>query len=138
MTMTNLIRPFRGPLTASPLEPVFRFVPVSIYMTAIFFMSSIPGDRITFQFDDRVAHFVEYFVLGLLLSFAVAGIRGGTGRVASIAILAFVAAFALADEFHQSLVPDRDASAKDWLFDVLGATAALLAVRYLGGTREAR
>lgn len=138
MPMIDLFRPFRGPLTASPLEPVLRFVPAAIYMTAIFFVSSIPGEKITVQFDDRVAHFIEYFVLGLVLSFAAASVRGGTGRVASIAILAFVAAFALTDEFHQSLVPDRDASAKDWMFDMLGATAALLVVRRFGGTREAQ
>lgn len=138
MTMTDLFRPFRGPVTASPLEPVLRFVPAAMYMTAIFFVSSIPGEKITFQFDDRVAHFLEYFVLGLALSFAAAGVRGGTGRVASVSILLFVACFALADEFHQSLVPRRDASAKDWMFDMFGATAALLVVRYLGGTREAR
>lgn len=136
--MTDLFRLFRGPLTASPLEPVLRFVPAAIHMTAIFLVSSIPGEKITFQFDDRVAHFVEYFVLGLLLAFAVAGVRGGTGPVAAIAVLAFVAAFALADEFHQSLVPHRDASAKDWLFDMLGATAAILAVRRSVGAREAQ
>lgn len=138
MPMIDLFRPFRGPLTASPLEPILRFVPAAIYMAAIFFVSSIPGEKITVQFDDRVAHFIEYFVLGLLLSFATAGVRGGTGRVATIAILAFVGAFAGADEFHQSLVPDRDASAKDWLFDMFGAAVALLAVRRSARTSEAQ
>lgn len=136
--MRDLFRPFREPLTASPAEPLLRFVPAGAWLAAIFFVSSIPGEKITFQFDDRVAHFLEYFILGVLLAFAGAGLRAGTGRAASISILVFVALFAIADEYHQSLVPRRDASAKDWIFDMLGASAALLVVRKLGAAKEER
>ncbi|MCM2317371.1 MAG: VanZ family protein [Thermoanaerobaculia bacterium] len=135
--MTDLLRPFRGPLTASPVEPVARFVPATVYAAAIVFASSIPGEQIAFQLDDRVAHFVEYFVLGLLLSFAAAGVRGGTGRLASVAILAFVAVFALADEYHQSFVPQRDPSIRDWVFDMLGTSAAVFGARRLAAPKEA-
>lgn len=135
--MTDLLRAFRGPFTASPLEPIARFIPATVYAAAIVFASSIPGKEITLQFDDRIAHFVEYFVFGLLLSFAVAGVRGGTGRFAPLSILAFVAVFALADEYHQSFVPQRDASIKDWVFDMLGTAAAVIGSRRLAAPEEA-
>lgn len=136
--MTDLLRPFRGPLTASPVEPIARFVPAAVYACAIVFASSIPGEQIAFKVDDRIAHFVEYFILGLLLSFAAAGVRGGTGLLAPFAILVFVAVFALADEYHQSFVPQRDASPKDWVFDMLGASSAVFAARRLAPPKEAR
>lgn len=135
--MTDLLRPFRGPLTPSPVEPIARFVPAAVYAAAIVFASSISGEQITFRVDDRIAHFVEYFMLGLLLSFGAAGVRGGTGRFAPVAILAFVAVFALADEYHQSFVPQRDASMKDWVFDMLGASAAVFGARRLAAPKEA-
>ena len=120
------------------MEPIARFVPAAVYACAIVFASSIPGEEITFQVDDRIAHFVEYFILGLLLLFAAAGVRGGTGRLAPAAILAFVAVFALADEYHQSFVPQRDASLKDCVFDMIGASAAVFGARRLAAPREAQ
>jgi hypothetical protein len=136
--MNTLVRAFRGPLTTSPVEPVFRAVPALLYMCAIFFASSVPGDEISFSLDDRVAHFLEYFVLGALLVFFAVSLRNGGGRGAAIALLAFVAIHAVADEFHQSMVPNRDPSAKDWLFDMAGATTAVLALRSFARVKEAR
>jgi hypothetical protein len=138
ITMHRILRAFRGPVTASAAEPVLRFVPAVLYMLLVFAVSSIPGEKITFQFDDRVAHFLEYFVLGGLLVFASAGLRGGTAPAATAAILAFAALHAVADEYHQSLVPGRDASPKDFAFDLLGASVAVFLVRRLTRVEMAR
>lgn len=136
--MGILIRAFRGPLTASPVEPLLRAIPAVLYMTAIFVASAVPGSEITIRFDDRVAHFVEYFVLGALLVFFAMSLRQGGTRASAVAILAFVAIHAVADEFHQSLVPNRDPSVKDWLFDMAGATTAVLVARKLAVVKENR
>lgn len=132
-SMNVLIRSLRGPLTTNRFEPYARAVPVLLYMAVIFFGSSVPGDKITISFDDRIAHFLEYAIFGGLLLFFAASLRRGTTRGAMVAILAFVAIHALADEFHQSFVPLRDSSAKDWCFDLAGASTALLLLRVVTG-----
>jgi VanZ family protein len=135
--MNALIRSLRGPLTSSPLEPLARAVPAIVYMAVIFFASAVPGDEITIRFDDRVAHFLEYGVLGGLLVFFAASVRRGTSRFAMAAIMAFVALHAFADEFHQSFVPQREPSAKDWSFDMAGALTAVVLLRF-AAARESR
>lgn len=127
--MSGLSRWFRGPATGSPFEPFVRALPALLYMAAIFAASSVPGDRIGLRFDDRVAHFLEYFVLGVLLVFFAVSLRGGSGTGASALILAFAALHAAVDEIHQGFVPRRDSSLKDWLFDVAGAATAVAVLR---------
>lgn len=134
--MSGVVRWLRGPATASPVEPFARALPAILYMAAIFLASSLPGDAIGFEFDDRVAHFLEYFVLGALLVFFAASLRGGTGRGAAALILAFVALHAAADEIHQAFVPRRDPSVKDWLFDMAGAATAVAALRLATRRRD--
>jgi VanZ family protein len=135
--MNALIRSLRGPLTTNRLEPFARAVPVVLYMGVIFLGSAVPGGKITIRFDDRVAHFLEYAVLGALLVFFAASLSRGATLGATAAILAFVAFHAVADEYHQSFVPQRDPSAKDWMFDMAGATTAVVLLRFVAA-RESR
>lgn len=75
----------------------------------------------------KSAHFVEYFLLSLLV---LRGLRGGaTGwRWSwSVGALLIVAGYAALDEFHQSFVPGRGAAARDMLLDSAGAIVAQLA-----------
>jgi VanZ family protein len=83
----------------------------------------------------KCAHFVEYFILSLLI---LRGIRAGRREThlawAAIAIL-LVAGYAAIDEFHQSFVPGRTAKVSDVLLDTSGgitaqAVAALFALWY--------
>jgi VanZ family protein len=72
----------------------------------------------------KSAHFVEYFVLSLLI---LRGIRGGRRemRLAWIfAAIVVVAGYASLDEFHQSFVPGRTAAVSDVLLDTTGGAAA--------------
>ena len=48
---------------------------------------------------------------------------------------AFAAAFALSDEFHQALVPSREARVRDVFVDAIGAALGLLALRAYGRWR---
>jgi len=75
----------------------------------------------------KIAHFMEYAVLAGLLW------RGlhGTFSTASKMVLAFstflvAATFAASDEYHQSFVPSRTASAHDVMIDCVGAFVTVL------------
>lgn len=95
-------------------------------MSVIFYVSDMPGMEVQTEVDDRVAHFLEYFVLGLALMFAAVGFAMYT-RAAAWSLLAGVL-YAAGDEWHQSFVPGRDPSAGDFLFDCLGLLAAVTSI----------
>ncbi len=67
---------------------------------------------------DKIAHFVEYFILGWALRF-----WSRTGRPR---FLAGGIAFAAFDEFHQKYVPGREMSLWDFVADAAGITAGFL------------
>jgi VanZ family protein len=72
----------------------------------------------------KCGHFVEYFVLSLLI---LRGIRGGRREMRLAWILAaivIVAGYASLDEFHQSFVPGRTPAVSDVLLDTTGGAAA--------------
>ena len=75
----------------------------------------------------KVAHVTEYAVLALLWFRAFLGIR--SPRAASWAALWICLVCAFADEAHQSMVPTRQGSARDFLIDAVGATAMLTIAR---------
>ena len=76
------------------------------------------------EFMRKSVHFVNYFVLGLLLYRALRGQNKGWAlRWALLAVLlAFT--YAASDEYHQSFEAGRGPSALDALLDTSGASAA--------------
>jgi len=69
----------------------------------------------------KAAHWFEYFVFGILLLRAQR--HGDELKLASAAIartLVLVLAYAASDEYHQSWVPERTASAVDVAIDTFG------------------
>ncbi|HKD64831.1 MAG TPA: VanZ family protein [Candidatus Acidoferrales bacterium] len=86
----------------------------------------------------KSGHFIEYFVLGLLLIHALrAGKRDFSLRWALMAVL-IVAGYASLDEFHQRFVPGRGAAVSDVLLDTTGGAAAQLVVAAFMRWRGAR
>ena len=88
----------------------------------------------------KTAHVGEYAVLALLVWRAKRkpardDRRPWNWREAGLAF-AFAAAFALTDEFHQALVPSREARVMDLFFDSLGAALGLLALHAYGRWRN--
>jgi VanZ family protein len=75
----------------------------------------------------KAAHVTEYGLLAVLWFQALAWRRSAV--TASWIALAICLACAVADEAHQSLLPDRTASARDVAIDTLGAAAAVSIVR---------
>jgi VanZ family protein len=73
---------------------------------------------------DKVVHFSMYAVLGGLVGRAA---DPASGR-RSAQLIAVMACFAAADEVHQRWIPGRGPDVGDWLADLAGATAGLLAM----------
>lgn len=104
------------------------WLPVGAYLVLIFGLSSIPhlAPPENISNADKIAHFTEYGILGLLLFRALAaGGRRSRTRTAWLTVLVG-AAIAVLDELYQGTV-GRDRSAGDWAADTAGLTVAALA-----------
>lgn len=88
----------------------------------------------------KLAHLAEYAVLALLWFKAVHRAAGRTPRVAAWMALSICLVCAFADEVHQSTLPSRQGSARDFLIDAFGATAMLTLARsrQTAGDRQGR
>jgi VanZ family protein len=89
----------------------------------------------------KLAHVVEYSVLGLLLLRALTVRSGGVRLTLWLAVaLAIVGAglFGCVDEVRQSFVPRREPSLADVLLDTASAAAAVLAAAWWLRWRSAR
>lgn len=93
---------------------------------SIFYLSSLSSLPIPtrYSYQDKVEHFLAYFALAWLAGNA---FELSEKKKSILAAFAFACAYGISDEFHQSLVPGRDASAWDWLADSLGGMAGALA-----------
>lgn len=83
----------------------------------------------------KCGHFVEYFVLSLLI---LRGLRAGRRESHlrwAVAAVLLVAGYAALDEWHQSFVPGRAAAVGDVLLDTTGGVAAqaMAALAFLWG-----
>ena len=77
----------------------------------------------------KLAHLAEYAVLALFWFKAVHRVGGRTPRTAAWVALSICLACAFADEAHQSTIPSRQGSARDFVIDAFGATAMLMPAR---------
>ena len=111
---------------------VTRWIPLALWIAFIFVMSSIPdlpGEyRDLPPHSDKVVHFIEYFVLAILLY---RGIRNDrierVGVVLSILVMMGIGIAGL-DELYQSIVPGRDSSAADLAADIGGVTVGAVII----------
>jgi VanZ family protein len=77
----------------------------------------------------KTAHFTEFFVLGLLVFWALRRGRMPLWRAAwMLQALAIAAAYALLDEFHQAFTASRTSALGDSGVDFLGAAASQVVV----------
>ncbi len=98
-----------------------RWLPTLLWAVAIFLVSSIPSlDMAITRLGgcDKIAHFVEYSILGWALHY---WSRNGSPRFLAGGIV-----FAAFDEFHQRYVPGRAMSFGDFVADAAGITAGFL------------
>ncbi len=68
----------------------------------------------------KMAHFILYFVLGLLFAWSMHMEKGNRNKKTLIAF-AFCFFYALTDEFHQAFIPGRGAQWTDVMIDTIGS-----------------
>jgi VanZ family protein len=106
--------------------------PACAYMAVIYFASSVPGGDLPGHVPDKLAHLLEYAVLGVLFLVPLAD-----GRLSRVTIKAAATAIMLStvygvfDELHQAFTPDRTPDARDLLADGLGAALGVVSVLLL-------
>lgn len=103
--------------------------PVLAWAGLIFFLSSIPDLDSGLESDyvlRKAAHLAVYAVLAALLWRAGRGALSLTGRTLFAFAFSLAVLYAFSDEWHQSFVPGRGASALDLALDAAGAFAACL------------
>jgi len=103
------------------------WLPVMLYVTAIFTVSAQPNLQAPLKFPngDKILHAGEYFVLGLLLVRALrANLRLSRPLFAAAITVALVLLVGASDEFFQSFVPGRQSDVFDALADLAGGTIA--------------
>ena len=102
------------------------FMPAILWAAIIFVVSSIPDlstPSFGFKITDKMAHFGEFFFLGLFVAYAFGKRNLSMAKVFWIS--AGVSGFyGVIDEFHQLFIPGRQADGFDVLADVLGAVSA--------------
>ena len=104
--------------------------PVAAWMGCLFWASSQSDIGVAARVPDTLTHGTAYLVLGLLVCRAVSGGLDGWLSIRGAAVVILVCTlYGVSDEFHQSFVPGRDASAGDVAKDFGGAALAALAWR---------
>jgi len=122
------------------LELRYSFLTLAA-IAVIYLLSSMPdlsaeGDPLL-QLAWNLAHIPAFGTLAFLLLKAISGTERASWERCGVALLGS-AAYAVADEWHQSFVPGRHASAGDFLLDLAGIAGTLLIVRFTGfGMRDA-
>ena len=103
------------------------WLPALAYVTLIITLSAQPHLKppLDFRFADKLAHLVEYGVLGALLVRALRGtLRLRLAFAAALLAIAIGALIGAGDEYFQGFVPGRESSVLDWMADVAGITLA--------------
>jgi VanZ family protein len=110
------------------------WLPVLAWLGVSFTASAQSDVGVLGRIPDWITHGAEYLVLGLLLCRALAGgFRARLTPATAALAVTLGTAWGVSDEWHQSFVPARDASAADVAKDFGGCTlAALVHLRLLG------
>ncbi len=104
-------------------------------MALIFYMSSRPAPEVIPDIwnIDKIIHFIEYGILGILWFRA---LNHSRQKMREIAVAAFFITFiyGVSDEIHQYFVPKRSSSIYDVVADGLGAWVGVWSyIRIRGG-----
>lgn len=108
------------------------WLPAIGWMAVIFFMSARTGSELNkwFFFIPNLnwGHLVEYFILGLLVYYALA--RSTRLRRIFIVTVLISTLYGATDEFHQAFVPGRTPDIADLTNDAIGSILAVVLIRW--------
>ncbi|PIP56221.1 hypothetical protein COX05_04210 [candidate division WWE3 bacterium CG22_combo_CG10-13_8_21_14_all_39_12] len=120
-------------------KSIIRFVPAVIWMSIIFYVSSIPNLELNGELSAydlvlrKIAHMVEYAILVVLFWW---GLEKPLTKRAQLEIFLMAFIYALSDEFHQNYVPTRDGKLTDVLIDTVGIITAIGLIRYIASPKQ--
>lgn len=117
------------------------WVPTIGYCLLIFVLSSkSKGVYMPSPFGvDKVAHFVEYGVLGFLLARLIANVQSTFSKGFLLGLVVILATlYGISDEVHQAFVPGRNASPWDVAADGLGGLMGAVVYKRTIHKRDAR
>jgi len=118
-----------------------NWLPVVIWYGFICVLSSIPGKTLTtlvpdsnYQFwGHRIAHIIEYGVLGVLVIRAYATPKTKVNVMTILILACFIFLSGALDEWHQSFTPGRSPELIDAIFDTICGTFGMIVykIRFL-------
>lgn len=109
---------------------LFIYIPLAIHWITIFILTSLPGDSLPeFAFDDKVKHFIAYFVLSVFLTITFKVQERYKKFKEHFIKFAFIIAiiYSTFDEIHQAFIPGRSAEILDWIANLLGILLGIYA-----------
>ncbi len=112
------------------------WAPALVWAASIFFLSHQSQPPLAELSSDYVLHFLAYLIFGVTLTWGItARFREAftIRRTVMVLVLAFL--YAASDEFHQSFIPGRQASIRDFVADAAGACVCMWTL-YLFGIRQ--
>jgi VanZ family protein len=107
------------------LEPYVRSIHFTYHHTVISTEALGINGFVEF-FIRKGAHFTAFFILMLLITIAIRNTTSWKMRMQWMVSFLITAAYAISDELHQGLTPNRTPYFGDVLIDVLGAFIACL------------
>lgn len=109
---------------------LFLWLPVVVYMAAIFVASSLSDPPVPSDVPDVDLHALAYFGLMLVVARAVSGATWSRVTAAALAIAwCITVAYGATDEWHQMYVPNRHGEFRDLQADAIGAFIAAVALK---------
>jgi len=119
------------------MKKVRFFFPAILYYLLIFILSSqaididLPGRGL-----DKLAHFIEFSLLGFLLSIGYFNAFAFSCAVKSVLVFFTGLPLGILDELHQLFVPRRTGALGDVMADAAGIIAGILIYLYLAGRKR--
>ena len=115
---------------------LLRTIPILLVMGIIYFLSSVPGDRLALPDIvniDKVAHMTIYGVLAFTAFYAFGSrLRQLHPRLIPLLVILICTLYGVSDEFHQSFVPNRSPDVFDVMADSTGAVlVCIISTAYL-------
>lgn len=109
------------------------FVPAILFYLLIFFLSSQNGDiDLPGRGLDKVAHLIEFSLLGFFLSLGYFKTFAFPPAIKSVLVFFTGLSLGVLDELHQLFVPGRKSEIEDVMADAAGIVCGILVYRYLG------
>ncbi|MCZ7601424.1 MAG: VanZ family protein [Melioribacteraceae bacterium] len=112
----------------------FIYIPLTVHWISIFILTSLPDkDLPSVNFDDKIKHFIAYFVLSFFLSLAL-NVQNKFKRMKESYIkfaLLITLIYSTFDEIHQVFIPGRSAEFWDWLANMFGILLGVFLVKSL-------